>query len=124
MSGYKLIADGLVLLHVAFVAFVMLGGLLVAWRPWLAVLHLPAAAWGVLVEAFGWTCPLTPWEVALRRAAGEVAYRGGFVDHYVLPLLYPAGLTRELQTSLAVLVVAVNVAAYGWVLRRARTRRL
>lgn len=124
MNGYKLIADLLVLGHVAFVAFVMLGALAVAWRPPLAMLHLPAVLWGVLVEALGWTCPLTPWELALRRAAGEVAYRGSFVDHYVLPLLYPAGLTRDLQATLAVVVVVVNVALYAWVLRRIRIRRL
>ena len=119
---YKLLADALVLLHVAFVAFVMLGALLVAWRPRLAWLHLPAAAWGVLVEAFGWTCPLTPWEQGLRRAGGQAAYAGGFVDHYVLPVLYPAGLTRDVQMVLAVLVVGVNVVLYAWALRRAHAR--
>ena len=121
---YKLIADGLVLLHVAFVVFVLLGGLAVAWRPRMAWLHLPAVLWGVLVETFGWTCPLTPWEQGLRRAAGEAAYGGSFVDHYVLPVLYPAGLTRDIQLGLAVVVILVNAVLYAWVLVRARTRRL
>jgi len=111
-------ADGVVLLHFAFVLFVVAGGLLVVrWR-WLAWLHLPAAAWGVLVELAGWTCPLTPLENRLRAAAGERAYDAGFVEHYILPLLYPAGLTRDTQLALGVVALVLNLAIYAWMLRR------
>lgn len=113
-------ADLLVLLHSAFICFVVFGGLLV-WRWWrVAFLHLPAVAWGVLLEINGWLCPLTPWEQQLRRAAGERGYQGGFIEHYLLPLIYPAGLTRGLQVWLAVCVIAINLFVYGWLLWRKR----
>ena len=110
---YRLLADCVVLLHAAFVAFVMLGGFL-AWR-WRAVVwaHVPAALWGAAIEYGGWVCPLTPLENALRARAGLEGYRGGFVEHYVIPLLYPAGLTRPAQTVLGTVVVVVNLIAYG-----------
>ena len=116
--GYRLAADALVLAHGAFILFAVLGGLLaLRWR-WLALLHLPAAAWAVLVEAAGWICPLTPWEVSLRIAAGQAGYQGGFVEHYLIPIIYPAGLTRGVQFLLAAFVLAVNLAVYAVVLRR------
>jgi len=107
-----------VLVHAAFVAFVMLGGFF-AWR-WRAVLwaHVPAAVWGAAIEFAGWTCPLTPLENALRARAGLEGYRGGFVEHYVIPLLYPAGLTRPAQALLGTLVVVVNFVAYTVFIRR------
>lgn len=111
-------ADLLVALHLGFVAFVVLGGLLVLRDGRWAWVHLPAAIWGFLVEARGWFCPLTGWENRLRRSAGEAGYEGGFVEHYLLPILYPPGLTRETQWLLAALVLVVNVAVYGWALRR------
>ena len=106
------------LLHGAFVAFVMLGGFL-AWR-WRAVLwaHVPAAVWGAAIEYAGGICPLTPLENALRARAGLEGYRGGFVEHYVIPLLYPAGLTRPTQAVLGTVVVVVNLIAYGVLVRR------
>ena len=115
---YRALADCIVLVHAAFVAFVMLGGFF-AWR-WRAVLwaHVPAAVWGAAIEFAGWTCPLTPLENALRARAGLEGYRGGFVEHYVIPLLYPAGLTRPAQAVLGTLVVAVNVVAYTVFIRR------
>ena len=115
---YRALADCVVLVHAAFVAFVMLGGFL-AWR-WRAVVwaHVPAAVWGAATEYAGWTCPLTPLENALRARAGLEGYRGGFVEHYVIPLLYPAGLTRPAQAVLGTLVVAVNVVAYTVLIRR------
>ena len=115
---YRALADCVVLVHAAFVAFVMLGGCL-AWR-WRAVVwaHVPAAVWGAAIEYAGWTCPLTPLENALRARAGLEGYRGGFVEHYVIPLLYPAGLTRPAQAVLGTLVVAVNVVAYTVLIRR------
>ncbi len=111
----RLLADGLVLVHLAFVVFVVAGGLLVLWRPWLRWLHLPAAAWGALIEFTGWICPLTPWEVALRQRAGQAGYTGGFVEHYVLPALYPEALTSTLQVVLGLLVIGVNVGIYAFV---------
>lgn len=119
----RLLADAVVLIHAGFVVFVVLGGLLALRWPRAARAHLPAAAWGVAVEVFGWICPLTPLENRLRRAAGEAGYEGGFVEHYVLPTLYPDGLTREVQWTLAVAVLAVNMAIYAAVWRRHRARR-
>jgi hypothetical protein len=109
---YRALADAVLVLHLAFILFVMLGGLLVLRRPWLAWLHLPAAIWGALIEFAGWICPLTPLEIQLRVLAGEDAYRGGFISHYVMTLIYPDGLTREIQWLLGTLVLAVNAAVY------------
>ena len=123
--GYRLAADAVVLLHVAFIVFVVLGGLLALRRPWVAILHLPAAVWAVLIESFGWICPLTPLEVELRIAGGEAGYQGGFVDRYIVPLVYPATLTQPVQWALAVFVFLINVAIYGAVLSRTgRGRRI
>ena len=116
---HGLLADAVVLLHAAFVAFVAGGGLLV-WRwPRLAWVHLPALVWGVGVEWSGAVCPLTPLEIWLRQRAGEAGYQGDFIDHYVMPLLYPAGLTRARQLGLGAAVLLLNLAVYGW---RFRTR--
>jgi hypothetical protein len=105
---------------VGFVLFVVLGGLLVLRWPRLAWLHLPAAVWGALIEFAGWICPLTPLENRLRRAGGTAGYAGGFVEHYLLPVLYPVGLTRGVQYVLGAGVVLVNAAVYWWVFRRVR----
>ena len=119
---HRLAADAVLLLHLGFILFVLLGGLLVLrWR-WAPLLHLPAAAWGVYVELSGGLCPLTPLENRLRIAAGEAGYTGGFIEHYLLALIYPAGLTHEIQYVLAAIVVGVNGLAYAWVWRR-RGRR-
>jgi hypothetical protein len=116
---YRLAADVVVLLHTAFVTFVMLGGFLAwRWRP-LVWAHVPCAVWGMLIEYQGWICPLTPLENDLRDRAGIEGYAGGFVEHYVIPILYPAGLTRPTQAVLGTVVLAVNVVAYGVLLRRA-----
>lgn len=115
----RLAADALVLFHLAFIVFVVVGGFM-AWR-WrrLVWVHLPCALWGAAIEFGGWICPLTPWEVALRRHAGQAGYEGGFVEHYIIPLIYPGDLTLTLRVVLGTLVVAVNVAAYvGYVRRR------
>jgi uncharacterized protein DUF2784 len=117
---YRLLADLLVLVHLGFVLFVVLGGLLVLRRPRLAWLHLPAAAWGAFIEAVGWICPLTPLENALRQHAGEVGYAGGFIEHYIIAVLYPPGLTRNLQFVLTGIVVVINLAVYSVLLRRWR----
>ena len=119
------LADLVVGIHFLFVVFVVLGGLLVLRRPWVAYLHIPAAVWGAAIEFAGWVCPLTPLEHWLRRRAGEGAYAGGFIEHYILPLLYPSALTREIQLLLGVFVIAVNVAIYGYVFRkRSRNKRV
>jgi hypothetical protein len=112
---YRLLADCLVLVHLAFIVFVMAGGFLVLWRPNVRWIHLPAAVWGALIEFTGWICPLTPWEQALRLKAGQAGYTGGFVEHYVLPILYPAELTQGVQVVLGLLVIGVNVAIYAFV---------
>jgi hypothetical protein len=114
----NLLADIVVVVHFAFVLFVVLGGLLVLrWR-WVAYLHVPAAVWGAWIEFAGWVCPLTPLENSLRTAAGGAAYRGDFVEHYILPVLYPTALTRNIQLVLGCLVVALNLGIYGYLLRR------
>ena len=116
----QLAADLLVILHLLFILFAVFGGwLAVKWR-WLLFLHLPAAAWAALIEFQGWICPLTPLEQRLRQTAGQSSYQEGFVEHYVVPIIYPAGLTRDMQMVLGVLVIAANLVAYGFVLVRRR----
>ena len=120
--NYALAATAVLLLHLAFVPFVVFGALLVArWRT-LAWLHLPAAGWGFFVEFTGRGCPLTAWENLLRMRAGMAGYPGGFIEHHVLRLLYPGELTRELQLALAAGVVIVNLLLYGWVFLRPPVR--
>lgn len=111
----RILADLVLVLHVGFVLFVVGGGLLVLRRRRWAWIHLPAAVWGALIEFFGWTCPLTPLERRLRRAAGGVGPERGFIEHYGELLLYPGWLTREVQIALGLAVVLINGAIYGWV---------
>jgi hypothetical protein len=120
---YRTLADGLVLFHVTFVLFVALGGLLVLRWNRLAWVHVPCAIWGALVEFGGWICPVTPLEVHLRVLGGEEGYTGGFIENYILPILYPVELTRMHQIGLGVLVVAVNLLAYGLVVRKRGRRK-
>ncbi|MDT8335546.1 MAG: DUF2784 domain-containing protein [Desulfurivibrionaceae bacterium] len=122
--SYRLAANLVLVLHLAFVCFVVLGGFLVFRGPRLARLHLPVVFWAAAVEYLGWFCPLTPLENYLRRAAGQEGYPGGFIEHYLLPLLYPGELTQEVQIVLGTLVVVVNLAIYGRLLARmARIKR-
>jgi hypothetical protein len=114
--AYRILADLLVTVHLAFVLFVVLGGLLVLWRRRIAFFHLPAAVWGVLIELGGWICPLTPLEVRFRILGGRAGYSGGFVEHYIIPIIYPAGLTRGQQMWMGVLVGFLNLVVYGVVL--------
>ena len=113
----RLAADTLVVVHSGFVIFVVLGGFL-AWR-WrrLIWVHAPVVLYAALIEFIGWTCPLTPLENHFRRMAGESGYQGGFIEHYVIPLLYPVDYTIGLRVTLGLLVVALNVAAYGVLFR-------
>jgi hypothetical protein len=116
--GYRLLADGVLVVHAAFVLFAVLGGvLLLRWRgaPWL---HLPAAAWAVLVTAAGWTCPLTPVENRFRQLGGLAGYEGGFIEHYITSILYPNGLTRPLQVGLGMTALVLNAVVYAYCLRR------
>ena len=116
-------ADLVVIAHLGFVIFVALGGFLVLRYPKLVLIHVPAFVWGVWIEATGGICPLTPLENTLRRRAGDAGYESGFIEHYIYPLIYPPGLTRDVQTWLAVSVLAMNGAIYGWLLLRRRHRR-
>lgn len=115
---HALLADVVVLAHFAFILFVVLGGLLVLRWHKLAWLHLPVVAYGAAIEFFGWICPLTPLENALRRAAGATGYDSSFVERYIVTLIYPPGLTRELQLVLGVIVIIINVVIYTLVWRR------
>jgi len=120
---YRLSADAVVLVHLLFIVFVVLGGLLVMrWR-WLILLHLPAVVWGAVVELFHWYCPLTPLENTLRLKAGEQGYDGGFIEHYLIPLIYPVGLTPRTQLWLGAAVVLINGLVYVWLASRYRHRR-
>jgi uncharacterized protein YjeT (DUF2065 family) len=112
------LADGVVLLHLAFVLFVVFGGLLVFRYPRLAFAHVPAFAWGAYIEISGSLCPLTGVENRLRHMAGEGGYDAGFIEHYIYPVLYPPGLTRSTQLWLAAFVLVLNGVIYGWILLR------
>ena len=117
---WRVLADALVVAHLAFVAFVVLGGYL-AWRwPVALFAHIPALAWGLWIELSGKVCPLTPLENHLRAIAGEAGYSGGFIEHYVIPVLYPPGLTRDTQWVLAAVLLLANAIAYGGLLLRRR----
>lgn len=118
-SALRLAADVVVVVHLAFVIFVMLGSLLMLrWRR-VVWLHAPAAIWGIALELGGWVCPLTPLENHLRACSGSGAYEGDFIEHYIMPLLYPVSLTREAQILLGCLAIAVNATLY-WIVLKAR----
>ena len=120
---YRLAAETVLLLHLAFIVFVIAGAAGAARWPWLPIIHLPAAAWGVFVEITGRVCPLTTAENYLRLKAGELGYAESFVEHYLLAIIYPAGLTREIQFALAAMIVAINVALYAWLFYHHRSSR-
>ena len=115
---YRVLADAVLVLHLAFIAFALLGGLGVLRWPRLAWLHLPAALWAAGISFVGWICPLTPLENRLRRTGGEAGYEGGFIDHYIAPVIYPEGLTRGIQVALGAVVIALNLAIYLRLLRK------
>ncbi len=115
-----LIADLLLVLHLGFILFVLAGGVLALRSLRWAWLHLPAVAWAVWIEWSGGICPLTPWEVHFRHLAGESGFDEGFVAHYLVPLIYPPGLTPELQWLLGLGVLVLNAGVYGWALSRPR----
>jgi hypothetical protein len=119
---FRSLADLVVVAHLAFVAFAVLGGLAALKWPRVAWIHLPAVAWAALIEFAGWVCPLTPLENALRRAGGQAGYAGGFVERYLVPVLYPADLTRAVQIGLGTAVLLLNTLVYWQVARRRRGR--
>jgi hypothetical protein len=115
---YRFFADVLVVVHFLFILFVVAGGILVLRRPRLAILHLPAVIWGAAVELCGWVCPLTPLENYFRRLSGSTGYSGDFVEHYLIPLVYPENLTIKTQYVLGGLVIIVNLIFYLIVWRK------
>ena len=119
--AYRAAADAILVSHLAFVLFAVFGALLILRWPRLAWLHIPAVVWAAFIEFSGTICPLTPLEVALRQRAGQAGYGGGFIDHYVVSLLYPEGLTQNTQAMLGAVVVAINAAIYIVAFRRRRT---
>ena len=123
---YLVMADVVLILHFTFILFVILGAVLVLRWKRLAWIHIPCAVWGAWIEFQGSICPLTPLENRWRRLGGEAGYSGGFIEHYVVPLIYPSGLTRRTQIQLGLVVVAINIAVYGLIYsrhwRRTRTR--
>jgi len=120
MAFFRFSADLVVLLHICFVLFVLLGGFLVLRKPSLAWLHLPASIWAATMEFLGWICPLTPLENLLRVRGGGMAYANGFVEHYLVPLLYPAVLTREMQIGFGLIVLGLNIVMYFLLWRKIR----
>ena len=112
---YRVLADLVVVAHLLFIVFALLGGLLLLWRRVWLIIHLPAAIWVSLISVKGWICPLTPLENFLRVKAGAGGYGGGFVEHYIIALIYPVGLTPQLQLILGVVALLVNIGIYGLV---------
>jgi len=117
---YRILADAVLVLHLAFVVFVVLGGFLLRRWPKLIYAHVPVAIWGVLIEFAGWICPLTPLENSLRHRGGQAGYEGGFIDNYIMPILYPIGLTRNTQYALGIFALLINVTAYALYFRSRR----
>lgn len=120
--SWSVLAEAVVVLHLATTLFIIFGGFLAWLRRWVTYVHVPALAWGCWVELSSQICPLTPLENYLRQRAGDAGYSGGFLQHYIGTLLYPPGLTREMQWGLTALLVAINVVAYVGVWRRSETR--
>ena len=119
---FALLAFATVLFHLAFILFVIFGGFLVARRPRLAPVHLGCAAWGAYVSLANRICPLTPLENWFRQQGGRTRYTGDFLEHYVLAIVYPTGLTADVQRALGIAVILLNAAVYGWILWRKRAR--
>lgn len=115
---YQILADLIIILHLVFIVFALAGGFLVVWRSRFALAHLPAAIWIAYIEISGGICPLTPLENQLRIAGGTEGYTGGFITHYISPLIYPAELTPEIQIVLGFIVIGVNLGIYGFAIYR------
>lgn len=115
---YRVLADAVLVFHLLFIAFAVAGGLLAFWRPWIVWLHLPVLGWAAFVELTGRICPLTPLENRLRALGGEGGYQGGFIEHYLLPVIYPADLTPQVQWWLGGGLLAFNAIVYVLLWRR------
>jgi len=117
---HKILADLVVVIHLLFIIFSVFGGLLVLWRRWVIFIHLPAALWGALVEVMHWLCPLTALENILRQQAGDAGYSGGFIEQYVIPVIYPQSLTSNIHLLLGALVLTINLIIYTLVFRQSK----
>ena len=117
---YRALADAVLVIHLLFILFVIGGGFLLLRWPKVAWAHIPVALWGAVIEFTDWICPLTPLETTLRHAAGDAGYGGGFIEHYLVPTVYPAHLTGNIPVSLGVAVVLINLLIYAWIWRRGR----
>ena len=115
---YRLLADAIIIIHLIFILFVVSGGLLVLRNKRWSIVHLPAVLWGAIIEFKGWICPLTPLENWFREKGGHSIYQGDFIEHYLLPIIYPADLTRGLQIFFGLSVIIINIAVYIWVLKK------
>lgn len=110
---YRFLADAVLIIHFLFIGFVVFGGLFARRSAWIALVHIPAALWGAFIELTAGLCPLTVLEVGFRKMAGDAGYSGSFIEHYLLPIIYPAGLTKNVQLGLAGFVIVINLAIYG-----------
>ena len=119
---YRVLADAVLVGHLLLIIYGLFGGLLYFWRRWFVGLHWPLAIWISLIEFFQWTCPLTPLEKQLRVLAGDGAYPGGFIEHYLIPLIYPGGMTPAMVLGLGVIALGSNLLIYGFILRDAVLR--
>ncbi|KLN63989.1 MULTISPECIES: DUF2784 domain-containing protein [Vibrio] len=119
---YRMLADLVVILHLLFIIFALFGGVLVLWRLYMLYIHIPAALWAVAISFKGWICPLTPLENKLRFSAGAEGYPGGFVEHYVIPIIYPVGLSTDIQVFLGMAAVGINIVVYGFVYWRHKSK--
>lgn len=115
---YKLLADAILLFHLLFILFALLGGLFILWRKWVVYVHLPMAAWATLVGFTGWICPLTPLEKSFRETSGDLGYSGGFIEHYIIPVIYPAALEMDMHLVLGYIALAINLVIYALVIYR------
>jgi len=120
---YLIFAHLVILVHLIFILFVPFGGILVFRKRWWALLHIPVFLWGALISFGGWICPLTPLENWLRVKGGELGYHGGFIEHYLLPIIYPRNLTRGVQITMGIAVLILNLVIYGIIVSRIRGER-
>jgi hypothetical protein len=120
---YRLLADSVLVVHLLFIVFVVVGSAIALRFPWVALAHVPAALWGAYIELSGGLCPLTPLENGFRHAAGDSGFTGDFIDHYLVPIIYPAGLTTNIQFWIAGFVIVLNISIYAWFIYRLWARR-
>jgi len=119
---YLILAELVIAIHFLFIAFNVLGGLLAIWKKWIPFIHIPAVIWGTSIIILGGTCPLTPLEKFLRKMGGAEGYSGGFIGHYITPIIYPGGVTREIQIILGITAIIINILIYSYVIYRRRSK--